>query len=205
MTIVFTQESISNLILKYNEYGFLDQLHRKWYGRVHCLESSSLTKPKPLTVRAEAGVFLMLAVGIGIGVVILVLEHLVFKYVLPALRKKNKNCFWKSPNLMFFSQVSFSFFFFTLFIVTFFVVLKQKLYRFINTVELVSPHHSAKEIISNLKEGQIASLFQKSVKRVRIFVFCSLQYFFYVFRNKQTFLTNGFIVVLFLVMFLSLK
>jgi len=31
----------------------------------------------------------------------------------------------------------------------------------------VSPHHSAKEIITNLKEGQIASLFQKSVKRVR--------------------------------------
>ena len=43
----------------------------------------------------------------------------------------------------------------------------QKLYRFINTVELVSPHHSAKEIITNLREGQIASLFQKSVKRVR--------------------------------------
>lgn len=31
----------------------------------------------------------------------------------------------------------------------------------------MSPHHSAKEIITNLKEGQIASLFQKSVKRVR--------------------------------------
>lgn len=39
------------------------------------------------------------------------------------------------------------------------------MYRFINTVELVSPHHSAKEIVSNLREGQIASLFQKSVKR----------------------------------------
>jgi len=79
------------------------------------LDSSSLTKPKPLTVRAEAGVFLMLAVGISIGVVILILEHLVFKYILPALRKKNKNCFWKSPNLMFFSQVSFFILFYLLF------------------------------------------------------------------------------------------
>lgn len=35
-----------------------------------------------------------------------------------------------------------------------------------NTVEMVSPHHSAKEIMTNLKEGQITSLFQKSLKRV---------------------------------------
>ena len=44
--------------------------------------------------------------------------------------------------------------------------LLQKLYRFINTVDLVSPHHSIKEIVANLREGQIASLFQKSVKKV---------------------------------------
>ncbi|CAG2162867.1 unnamed protein product [Oppiella nova] len=138
------RELISSLILKYNEYGFLDQLHRKWYGRVHCLESSALTKPKPLTVKAVAGVFLMLFFGLIVGTLILLIEHFVFKYILPSLRKKPKDCFWKSPNLMFFSQ---------------------KLYRFINTVELVSPHHSAKEIMSNLREGQIASLFQKSVKR----------------------------------------
>lgn len=48
----------------------------------------------------------------------------------------------------------------------FFVLHSQKLYRFINTVDLVSPHHSIKEIVANLREGQIASLFQKSVKKV---------------------------------------
>ena len=99
------QESISNLILKYNEYGFLDQLHRKWYGRVHCLESTSLSKPEPLTVRGVAGVFLMLTIGILVGIIILLAEHFTFKYLLPGLRKKPKDCFWKSPNLMFFSQV----------------------------------------------------------------------------------------------------
>jgi hypothetical protein len=91
--------------LKYNEYGFLDQLHRKWYGRVHCLESSALTKPKPLTVRAVAGVFMMLGLGLVVGIMILLSEHFMFKYFLPSLRKKPKDCFWKSPNLMFFSQV----------------------------------------------------------------------------------------------------
>ena len=44
--------------------------------------------------------------------------------------------------------------------------LLQKLYKFINCVELVSPHHSAKELVNNLRTGQIMGLFQKSVKRV---------------------------------------
>ena len=42
----------------------------------------------------------------------------------------------------------------------------QKLYKFINCVELVSPHHSAKELANSLRTGQIMGLFQKSVKRV---------------------------------------
>ena len=43
----------------------------------------------------------------------------------------------------------------------------QKLYRFINCVELVSPHHAARELVHTIRQGQITSLFQKSVKRVR--------------------------------------
>lgn len=34
-------------------------------------------------------------------------------------------------------------------------------------MELVSPHHAARELVNTLKQGQITSLFQKSVKRVR--------------------------------------
>ncbi len=45
-------------------------------------------------------------------------------------------------------------------------ITKQKLHRFINQVELVSPHHAAKELVQSVKSGQIMSLFQKSVKRV---------------------------------------
>lgn len=43
----------------------------------------------------------------------------------------------------------------------------QKLYRFINCVELVSPHHAARELVHTLRQGQITSLFQKNVKAVR--------------------------------------
>ncbi|XP_064476798.1 glutamate receptor ionotropic, NMDA 3B-like [Ornithodoros turicata] len=140
------KRAVSDLLLRYNALGFLDQLQRRWYGRAPCLTdpARALEKPLPLGVRAVAGVFIMLLIGLLAAVFILIVEHFVFRYALPGLRRKPKDCFWRSPNLMFFSQ---------------------KLYRFVNTVELVSPHHSAKEIMTNLREGQIASLFQKSVKR----------------------------------------
>ncbi|XP_035218245.1 glutamate receptor ionotropic, NMDA 3A-like [Stegodyphus dumicola] len=140
------KKSISTLILRYNEHGYIEQLQKKWFGRVPCFNHSvhRLNKPKPLSLGAVAGVFVMLLLGLVVGIIILIIEHVVFKRFLPELRKKPPECFWRSPNVMFFSQ---------------------KLYRFINKVELVSPHHSAKEIVTNLKEGQIFSLFQKSVKR----------------------------------------
>jgi hypothetical protein len=50
---------------------------------------------------------MMLCFGMIVGTVILLTEHFVFKYILPSLRMKSKDCFWKSPNLMFFSQVSY--------------------------------------------------------------------------------------------------
>lgn len=101
------KDAISDLIMEYNAYGFLDQLQRRWYGRAPCLENSlsNLRKPKPLSVRALAGVFIMLFIGMCIGAFILIGEHFLFRYGLPRLRKKEKDCFWKSPNLMFFSQV----------------------------------------------------------------------------------------------------
>lgn len=46
------------------------------------------------------------------------------------------------------------------------VFLLQKLYRFINCVELVSPHHAARELVHTIRQGHFTSLFQKSVKRV---------------------------------------
>ncbi|KAG1682565.1 Glutamate receptor ionotropic, NMDA 3A [Nymphon striatum] len=139
------QDEISTLLIKYSATGHIDALKEKWYGDMPCFErGANILRPQALTPSAVAGVFMVLGCGFFVGFVILIFEHFVFKYSLPILRKKSKTSFWKSPNLMFFSQ---------------------KLYRFINCVELVSPHHSAKEIASHLKAGQIFSLFQKSVKR----------------------------------------
>lgn len=81
------------------------------------------------------------------GVIILIFEHWFYKFALPRLRLKPKDTVWKSRNIMFFSQ---------------------KLYRFINCVELVSPHHAARELVHSIRQGQIASLFQKSIKRVGV-------------------------------------
>lgn len=89
--------------------------------------------------------FLLLGLGMTMGVIILIFEHWFYKYALPSLRLKPKGTIWKSRNIMFFSQ---------------------KLYRFINCVELVSPHHAARELVHSIRQGQIASLFQKSIKRV---------------------------------------
>lgn len=102
---------------------------------------------KKIGVAAVAGVFCLLGLGMVMGIVILIFEHWFYKYALPSLRLKPKGTIWRSRNIMFFSQ---------------------KLYRFINCVELVSPHHAARELVHSIRQGQIASLFQKSIKRVRI-------------------------------------
>ena len=102
-------------------------------------------QPRPLGVASVAGVFCLLGLGMFVGIIILIGEHIFYRYSLPKLRQCSKNSMWRSRNVMFFSQ---------------------KLYRFINVVELVSPHHAARELMHTVRQGQITSLFQKSVKRV---------------------------------------
>ncbi|XP_063361139.1 uncharacterized protein LOC134650177 isoform X1 [Cydia amplana] len=140
------QKSISAAIAKYSTNGYMDILTDKWYGGLPCFKLSQDygIQPKPLGVAAVAGVFLLLLVGMIVGFLILIVEHLFYKYTLPVLRHQPKDGVWKSRNVMFFSQ---------------------KLYRFINCVELVSPHHAARELVNTIRQGHFTSLFQKSVKR----------------------------------------
>ncbi|XP_057341527.1 uncharacterized protein LOC130678393 [Microplitis mediator] len=148
------QESISKVIANYTANGMLDILQEKWYGGLPCIAgqegrdavfgSGSGGHPRPLGVRSVAGVFCLLGLGIVVGGIILVGEYLFFKYTLPSLRHRPKTSIWRNRNVMFFSQ---------------------KLYRFINCVELVSPRHAARELVHTVKQGHITSLFQKSVKR----------------------------------------
>ncbi|KAG7299762.1 hypothetical protein JYU34_016772 [Plutella xylostella] len=140
------KDSISAVIAKYSSNGYMDILTEKWYGGLPCFKLSPDygIQPRPLGVAAVAGVFILLGVGMIVGCLILILEHLFYKYTLPVLRHQPKGTIWRSRNIMFFSQ---------------------KLYRFINCVELVSPHHAARELVHTLRQGHFTSLFQKSVKR----------------------------------------
>ncbi|KAL4706474.1 hypothetical protein ACJJTC_015672 [Scirpophaga incertulas] len=140
------KDSISAAIAKYSSNGYMDILTEKWYGGLPCFKLSPDygIQPKPLGVAAVAGVFILLGVGMVVGCLILILEHLFYKYTLPVLRHQPKGTIWRSRNIMFFSQ---------------------KLYRFINCVELVSPHHAARELVNTIRQGHFTSLFQKSVKR----------------------------------------
>ncbi|KAK9692896.1 Ligand-gated ion channel [Popillia japonica] len=139
------KDSISAVIAKYSSNGYMDILQEKWYGALPCFKlATDIAQPRPLGVAAVTGVFILLGVGIVLGCLILLVEHLFFKYTLPLLRDKPKGSIWRSRNIMFFSQ---------------------KLYRFINCVELVSPHHAARELVHTIRQGQITSLFQKSIKR----------------------------------------
>ncbi|XP_075970664.1 uncharacterized protein LOC142973031 isoform X2 [Anticarsia gemmatalis] len=140
------KDSISAVIAKYSSNGYMDILTEKWYGGLPCFKLSPDygIQPKPLGIAAVAGVFILLLVGVVVGCLILILEHLFYKYTLPVLRHQPKGTIWRSRNIMFFSQ---------------------KLYRFINCVELVSPHHAARELVNTIRQGHFTSLFQKSVKR----------------------------------------
>ncbi|KAL1498139.1 hypothetical protein ABEB36_008987 [Hypothenemus hampei] len=139
------KDSISAVIAKYSSNGYMDILQEKWYGGLPCFKlAQEIAQPRPLGIAAVTGVFILLGMGIVIGLITLLVEHLFFKYILPILREKPKESMWRSRNIMFFSQ---------------------KLYRFINCVELVSPHHAARELVHTIRQGQITSLFQKSIKR----------------------------------------
>lgn len=166
------KESISRVINNYSSNGLLDILQEKWYGGLPCikgqdglagLDEEISGTPRPLGVASVAGVFCLLGMGVLMGTLILAGEHLFYKYTLPRLRHRPKTSIWRSRNVMFFSQ---------------------KLYRFINCVELVSPHHAAKELVHTVRQGQITSLFQKSVKRVCIFILFINLFVYKIFSNK---------------------
>jgi hypothetical protein len=128
------------------ETGFVDDLSAKWFGGLQCKKGPATIdtlEPRPLGLEDFAGVFVLLGIGAGLGLVILGLEHVVYR-ALPRLRQYPRTSIVHSRHVMFFSQ---------------------KLYRFLNSVDLVSPNSSAKEFASSIKQGQFIGMFQKSVKK----------------------------------------
>lgn len=100
------KDSVSAVIAKYTNNGYMDILQEKWYGGLPCFKlANEMAQPRPLGVAAVAGVFILLGLGMAVGILILVVEHLFYRYTLPILRHKPKGTIWKSRNIMFFSQV----------------------------------------------------------------------------------------------------
>ena len=53
----------------------------------------------------HAGLYLLLLVGLFVCILLMLLEHATFKYLVPYWRRKPTESFWKSPSMMFWSQV----------------------------------------------------------------------------------------------------
>jgi len=53
----------------------------------------------------HAGLYLLLVVGIVVCVLLMLAEHAIFKWMVSYWRRKPNKSFWKSPSMMFWSQV----------------------------------------------------------------------------------------------------
>ena len=53
----------------------------------------------------HAGLYLLLVVGIVVCVLLMFAEHAIFKWMVSYWRRKPNKSFWKSPSMMFWSQV----------------------------------------------------------------------------------------------------
>lgn len=97
------KDAISDLLLEYSNYGFMDQLKKKWFqdGETKC--GSRTRRPTPLTFLSVSGVYLFLVCGVILAILTLCIEHMIMGG-LPDKRKKPKTTFWKTRTGQFFSQ-----------------------------------------------------------------------------------------------------
>lgn len=86
--------------------SFANVLHCR-FSKLQCMDDSwdNLNKPSPLGVKALSGLFILLGCGLIVGIILLFFEHAFYKYLLPQLRNKPREDFWRSRRVMFFSQV----------------------------------------------------------------------------------------------------
>ena len=100
-----SQLPVSRTIQGYHESGYIDDLIDVHFADSNCYKQRIKEEDSQLEVLHHAGSFTMLCVGIITGVGVLFLEHAVFRWLVPGLRKKPGHSIWKSTHLMFFSQV----------------------------------------------------------------------------------------------------
>ncbi|KFO81576.1 Glutamate receptor ionotropic, NMDA 3A, partial [Cuculus canorus] len=87
--------NISELISEYKSHGFMDVLHNKWYKVVPCGKRSfAVTETLQMGIKHFSGLFVMLCIGFGLSILTTIGEHIVYRLVLPRIKKKSKMKYW---------------------------------------------------------------------------------------------------------------
>ncbi|XP_074641443.1 glutamate receptor ionotropic, NMDA 3A-like [Tubulanus polymorphus] len=140
------KEPISRKLIEYRTNGFLEELRNDYFSYVPCRSYPKMkddARDMGLTYNQFLALFAALGAGVFVSIFILCNEHAIFLWFVPYLRSLPTKSPWKSLKLMFISQ---------------------RLYRIVHSHELVSPNHSAKEMVTVLKNRQFEKLFQKDTK-----------------------------------------
>uniref|UniRef100_A0A4W3KED2 Glutamate receptor n=1 Tax=Callorhinchus milii TaxID=7868 RepID=A0A4W3KED2_CALMI len=87
--------NVSELISQYKSDGFMDVLHDKWYKVVPCGKRSfAVTETLQMGIMHFSGLFVMLCVGIIGSLLATVGEHIIYRLVLPRIKRKPKLTYW---------------------------------------------------------------------------------------------------------------
>ncbi|MBN3300843.1 NMD3A protein, partial [Amia calva] len=87
--------NISELISQYKSDGFMDMLHDKWYKVVPCGKRSfAVTETLQMGIKHFSGLFVMLCVGVALSLLTTLAEHIVYRLVIPRIKKKSRLKYW---------------------------------------------------------------------------------------------------------------
>uniref|UniRef100_H3ATP9 Glutamate receptor n=1 Tax=Latimeria chalumnae TaxID=7897 RepID=H3ATP9_LATCH len=102
--------NISELISEYKSDGFMDVLHDKWYKVVPCGKRSfAVTETLQMGIKHFSGLFVMLCIGFGVSLLTTLGEHIVFRWVLPRIKKNSKLKYWLHTSQRFHRALNASF------------------------------------------------------------------------------------------------
>uniref|UniRef100_UPI00398F0867 glutamate receptor ionotropic, NMDA 3A n=1 Tax=Pristiophorus japonicus TaxID=55135 RepID=UPI00398F0867 len=87
--------NISELISRYKSDGFMDMLHDKWYKVVPCGKRTfEVTETLQMGIRHFSGLFVLLCLGFAGSLLTTVGEHIVYRLILPRIRKRKRFKYW---------------------------------------------------------------------------------------------------------------
>lgn len=91
----------------YLEDGYIDKLWNKYFAFDGCSgRQVPAQSDLQFGISHTLGLFVLLAVAILVSSIIMIGERLFFKHILPKIRAKPPNTFWKSETILFISQVN---------------------------------------------------------------------------------------------------